>query len=125
MEMEIPFERDAMIGKPTPLNLDVADTCLYVALKYLYTAYRRGLISREQGAEEKKRLVFNWAEDKSKVQFLDRQSQALKDKIGAAADRYKSEPTIENADKLYAAFYNLPDDWRQNKNEAKQDESVP
>ena len=31
-------------------------------------------------------------------------------------DEYKNNPCIETAEKLYAAFYNLPDDWRNLKN---------
>ena len=113
---EIPFERDAMDGKPVPKQLDIADSCLYIALKNLYAMYHNRLISRDDAKEEKQRLVYNWTKDKSNIEFLNRESETLRRKIGEASDMYKREPTIETADKLYAAFYNLPDDWR-NKNE--------
>lgn len=113
--MEFYFEKEAMRGQPLPKGLDVADSCLYIALKNLYAMYRRELISRKDAAEEKKRLVYNWETDKSKIEFLNRDSEALRDKIGAASDSYKENPCIENADKLYAAFYNLQDDWRNKK----------
>jgi hypothetical protein len=74
--------------------------------------YRKGLISRKDASEEKKRIVYNWTTDKSKIEFLNRDSDALKNKIGIASDEYKKNPCIETADRLYAAFYNLPDDWR-------------
>lgn len=109
---EFPFERDAMKGEPLPPKLDIADSCLYVALKNLYAMYYEKLISRSAATEEKKTLVRNWKEGKSKLEFLDRDSKALSEKIGSASKEYKNNPCIETADRLYAAFYNLPDDWR-------------
>ena len=110
---EFTFEREAMQGKPLPQGLDVADSCLYVALKNLYAMYQNKLISRKDATEEKRRLVYNWTTDKAKIEFLNRESETLRDKIGTASEDYKKNPCIENADKLYAAFYNLPDDWRE------------
>ena len=109
---EFSFEREAMQGQPLPKMLDIADSCLYVSLKNLYAMYRNKLISRKDATEEKKRLVYNWETDKSKIEFLNRDSEMLRDKIGNASENYKNNPCIENADKLYAAFYNLPDNWR-------------
>ena len=70
------------------------------------------MISRKDATEEKKRLVYNWETDKAKIEFLNRDSDVLRDKILVASEDYKNNPCIETADKLYAAFYNLPDDWR-------------
>lgn len=112
---EFPFEKDAMNGRPLPQGLDIADSCLYVALKNLYSMYRNKLISRKDATEEKRRLIYNWTTDKSKIEFLDRSSESLKIKIGAASDEYKNNPSIENADKLYAALYNLQENWRREK----------
>lgn len=110
--MEFPFERDAMKGEPLPPKLDIADSCLYISLKNLYAMYKKGLISRKDAKEEKKRLIYNWQTDKSKLDFLNRESEALKTKIEKASQEYMENPTIENADKLYAAFYNLSENWR-------------
>ena len=110
---EFTFEREAMQGKPLPQGLDIADSCLYVALKNLYAMYRNNLINRKDATEEKRRLVYNWTTDKAKLDFLNRDSETLRDKIGTASEDYKNNPCIETAEKLYAAFYNLPDDWRE------------
>ena len=110
---EFDFEREAMQGKPIPQGLDIADSCLYVALKNLYAMYRNKLISRKDATEEKRKLVYNWTTDKAKLEFLNRDSESLKNKIDAASEEYKNNPCIETADKLYAAFYNLPYDWRK------------
>ena len=109
---EFSFERQAMRGEPLPQGLDIADSCLYVALKNLYAMYRNKMIRREDATEEKRRLIYNWKTDKSKIEFLNRESEELRNKIGTASEDYKNNPCIESADKLYAAFYNLPDDWR-------------
>lgn len=114
---EFEFERDAMNGKPLPKGLDIADSCLYVALKNLYAMYRNKMISRKDATEEKQRLVYNWTTYKSKIEFLNRESEELRNKIGTASEDYKNNPCIETADKLYAAFYNLSDDWRSLKND--------
>ena len=110
---EFTFEREAMQGNPLPQGLDIADSCLYVALKNLYAMYQNKLISRKDATEEKRRLVYNWTTDKAKIDFLNRDSETLRDKIAAASEEYKNNPCVETADKLYAAFYNLPDDWRE------------
>ena len=110
---EFTFEREAMQGNPLPQGLDIADSCLYVALKNLYAMYQNKLISRKDATEEKRRLVYNWTTDKAKLDFLNRDAETLRDKIGAASEEYKNNPCVETADKLYAAFYNLPDDWRE------------
>ena len=110
---EFIFEREAMQGKPLPQGLDIADSCLYVALKNLYAMYQNKLISRKDATEEKRRLIYNWTTDKAKLDFLNRDSETLRDKIGAASEDYKNNPCVETAEKLYAAFYNLPDDWRE------------
>ena len=109
---EFTFEREAMQGNPLPEGLDIADSCLYVALKNLYAMYQNKLISRKDATEEKRRLIYNWTTDKAKLDFLNRDSETLRDRIGAASEEYKNNPCIETAEKLYAAFYNLPDDWR-------------
>lgn len=109
--MEFAFEREAMQGQPLPKGLDIVDSCLYIALKNLYAMYRNKLISRKDATEEKKRLVYNWETDKAKIEFLNRDSETLRDKIGAASEDYKNNPCAETADKLYASFYNLPDNW--------------
>ena len=117
--MQIEFEKGAMHGEPLPKGLDVADSCLYIALKNLYAMYRKGLISRKDATEEKSRLIFNWTTEKSKIEFLNREADALRDKIGTASEDYKSNPCIETADKLYAALYNLPNNWRTEIKEEK------
>lgn len=113
--MEFEFERKAMQNEPCPKTLDIVDTAAYMALRFLYSMYRHGLISRQMATEEKKTIVYNWTTDKSKIEFLNRESETLKRKIGSASEKYAKEPTIENSERLYCALYNLPENWREHK----------
>lgn len=110
--MEFSFERQAMKGEPLPKGLDIADSCLYIGLKNLYSMYFNKQIARKDATEEKDRLVFNWTKSKSELNFLNREALALSNRILMATEEYKINPCIKTADKLYAAFYNLPDNWR-------------
>ena len=110
--MEFPFEKMAMKGNPLPKGLDAADTCAYISLKNLYAMYYNKLIDRKRAAEEKQTIIYNWRELKSQIEFLSRDCLALKDRIFSASEKYKSDPSVQTADSLYAAFYNLPEEWR-------------
>ena len=117
MEAEFTFERAAMNDEDMPRGLDIADACFYTALRIIYKAYHNGVIDRKTGTELKKQLTRAYERDKSKVEFLDRSAIALNDRIKKASEEYKSNRTLENAHELYAAFYNLSDDWRSLEND--------
>lgn len=110
--MVFDFERLAMAGEPVPKDLDIADACLYMGLKYLYAMHKARLMDRKTATEEKRNLVFCHQKIKSQIEFLNRESEALRARIHEASENYKKNRTLENADKLYAAFYNLPEEWR-------------
>ena len=116
MPDEFTFERSAMNDEDMPRGLDIADACFYTARRITYQAYHNSVIERKTGIELKKQLTRAYESDKSKVEFLDRSALALNDRIKKASDAYKYNRTLENADELYAAFYNLSDDWRNLKN---------
>lgn len=107
MTVEFTFERAAMNDEDMPRGLDIADACFYTALRIIYKAYHNGVIDRKTGTELKNQLTRAYASDKSKVEFLDRSTLALNGRIKKASEAYKSNRTLENADELYAAFYNL------------------
>ena len=104
---EFPFERAAMNDEDMPYGLDIADACFYAAMRIIYRAYHNGAIDRKTGAELKKQLSRAYKSDKSEVEFLKRSALALNDRIKKASEAYKLNRTIENADELYNAFYNL------------------
>ena len=110
---EFDFERDAMAGKPCPKKMNIVDTCVYISLKNLYAMYKAGLISRKDAQEEKKTLIYNSTMWYSMLEFLDRENKSVAQKMSATAEEYRKNPTIENAEKFFAAFYNLPENWRE------------
>lgn len=110
--MEFWFERKALKGDPVPDELDFMGSCLYEAFRSLYAMYKDGQITKRSAAIEKKKIVDKYITMKSKADFLSRESLALSERISSASETYKNNPTIENADRMYAAFYRLPDDWR-------------
>ena len=116
MAAEFPFERAAMNDEDMPSGLDIADACFYTALRIIYKAYHNGVIDRKTGTELKNQLSIAYVSDKSEVEFLKRCALDLNDRIKKASEEYKSNRTLENADELYAAFYNLSDGWRSLKN---------
>ena len=107
-----PFEKEAMNEEPIPVGLDIADQFLFLGLRCLYAMHRRGLIGRENASKEKEKLIFQWKTEKSKLEFLSREAVELSDRIKNASEEFKKNRTLENADALYAALYNLPNDWR-------------
>ena len=116
MAAEFPFERAAMNDEDMPRGVDIADACFYTALRIIYKAYHNGEKKKKTGTELKKQLTRAYVSDKSEVEFLKRSVLDLNDRIKKASEAYKSNRTLENADELYAAFYNLSDDWRSLKN---------
>lgn len=107
MTAEFTFERAAMNDEDMPRGLDIADACFYTAMRIIYKAYHNGAIDRKTGTELKNQLKRSYVSDKSKVEFLNRSALELNDRIKKASEAYKSNRTLENADELYAAFYNL------------------
>lgn len=111
--MEFPFERDARAGKPPSKYFDIADLCAYIAMQHLYALYDDGRIDINTARDEKKTVYDSWVFHKSAVDFVNREGHLGSIKIKSAFAAYKEKPTRENADKMYAAFYNLSDDWRE------------
>lgn len=106
------YEREAAEGRSTPDGLPASDTAAYMALRALYMQYSAGLIDREAARAEKAEIAKAYAALRSREEFLMRESDALRGRIGAASEAYRREPTRENADRLYAAFWGLPEGWR-------------
>lgn len=106
------YEREAAEGRPAPDGLAASDAAAYMALRALYMQYSAGLIDREAARAEKAEIAKAYAALRSREEFLMRESDALRGRIGAASEAYRREPTRSNADRLYAAFWGLPEGWR-------------
>lgn len=87
---------------------------LIMAQKFFLKArllYQSG-VSPTQGAREMTELERTYESDMKSEKRLFEISQLWK-RIEPAAREYANGPSIETADRFYAAVYNLPDDWRK------------
>lgn len=110
-DLELSFERDAANNRPMPHGLSQAQQKAYVNLRELHKRFREGAMDKAEAAREKRLIVEAYAMEHSKEEFLERSALELSERISAASKVYRENRTIENADALYAAFYNLPADW--------------
>ena len=97
------YERAAMNGAPMPDGLSLEDMSAYQFLVLLYERYRRKQITREQAAEEKRRMLGELGKRKRSTAFESklmlyhsRQTKAAESALNA----YRKDRTLENADHL-------------------------
>lgn len=109
--MELPFERDAANDRPMPRGLTQAQQKAYVTLRELHRRFRSGAMDKAEATMEKRLIVEAYTMERSKEEVLDRSVLELRERIAVASKAYREHRTVENADALYAAFYNLPEDW--------------
>lgn len=97
------YEQKAMNGEPMPDDLDWLDQRMYIALRNLYSDTRSGVISRETGVKEKKRLAASYQQERKNEEFnrkwVHHTVQLWKD-IEAADNQYRTDRTLEHADLL-------------------------
>lgn len=113
------WEIRAIRNEPVPHGLSLAECKAYLSLRTLYRDYREGKVSKTKAQDDKRAIINAFTREKGEEVFLSRQALSLKERISDASQRYADNPTIENADALYAAFWNLPQDWRERKDELR------
>lgn len=91
-----------------PNGLSLSEQKAYWLLKELYKAHRDKEITREQAKDEKAKIIAAFTLEHSEEEFLSRKALDLQERIKNASKAFKNERTLENADRLYAAFYGLP-----------------
>ena len=111
-KIELKYEPKTMRNEPIPSDLTGIDLLTYYALCYIYRLYNDKAIDRPTGTNMKQSLLRAYESanrTKDKYDFIwARLERSAKD--------YTMNPTKETADTFYAAVYNLPDDWRSEKN---------
>ena len=108
---ELSFERAAMKGEELPAGLKLTEQKAFYCLRLLYSDYHAEKITREQAAAEKQKIIFQMQEEIKTDEMNIRISQLWK-RIETAAGQYADNPSIEAAERFYAAVYGLPNDWR-------------
>lgn len=105
--MVFPFEREAANGAPMPDGLSLVDQCAFYFLQTLYQGLRTGTKTREQAAEEKGRMAYQYYKEKRTMEHWQRVGDHWSEIIRqteAAQNAYRKSRTLENADRLSAAL---------------------
>lgn len=117
MAKELSFERAAYLRQPMPDGLCLSEQKAFLSLRFLYAEFDRGVISKEQAALEKQKII-RQLEHELKVDKLNEQISQLWKRIEIPALEYAKNPTRKTADAFHAAVYGMPDDWRNDRNKA-------
>lgn len=112
---ELSFERAAYLREPMPDGLCLSEQKAFLALRFLYAEFDRGVISKEQAALEKQKVIRR-LEHELKIDKRNEQISQLWKRIETPALEYAKNPTRETADAFHAAVYGMSDDWRNDRN---------
>lgn len=115
MAKELSFERAAYLRQPMPDGLCLSEQKTFLALRFLYAEFDRGVISKEQAALEKQKLLARMNHE-LKIDKQNEKIAHLWKRIEIPASEYAKNPTRKTADAFYAAVYGLPEDWRNDRN---------
>ena len=115
MTKELSFERAAYLRQPMPDGLCLSEQKAFLALRFLYAEFDRGVISKEQAALEKQKLLARMNHE-LKIDKQNEKIAHLWKRIEIPALEYAKNPTRKTADAFYAAVYGLPEDWRNDRN---------
>jgi hypothetical protein len=91
-------------------KLSLAESLLWYRLRDLYRNFSQGSISKENAAAEKQKIVKQYNRDNALFGFYDSyvaKSAQMWRNIESAATAYRTNKTIENADKFVEAVYGV------------------
>lgn len=102
-----PWEKLAASNSPMPDGLDLPNQMAYAAMRNIYYSFKNKLISKEQAAEEKRKLKMNYEKMVETIAFEMKLAKHMCDTF-KATEHYRAEvrknPTPENALKLADAI---------------------
>ena len=99
-----------------PDRLPMEDQLLFLALRDLHSSHRRGIISREHGAAEKGKLLY---EHGKRARLRDirlrgsKHTAAMWGSIAKYTHAYRKDRTLENADKMLEGIEGEVFQWEQ------------
>ena len=91
-----------------PDGLPPVEQAAYQGMRYLYAVYRAGRLSKDAAAREKAALLRELTRAREREELRDRierKTAAMWKAIEAAANRYGTQRTLENADAFVKAVY--------------------
>lgn len=104
------LERAAMNGESMPKGLNGAEMVEFFGLDYLYRAFRAGLLSREDASAQKKKMLGELDKIKRRKSMDDsliEHTRNLWRTVGRYSDEYRKDRTLERADNIWRAAYDL------------------
>jgi len=97
--MVYPWEKQAKMGEPMPDGLKQSEQLAYQALAYLTARYKLKKIDAEQAKAERKKIDQQYAINSANEGYI-KWVTDLRTRIEIAHDRYRLDPTAENAELL-------------------------
>lgn len=112
--MTYPFERAAMQNDPMPEGLTGAEQILYQGLALLYSRYRSGQLSREQGRREKAQLVRRFEQQQFQCKTWEQMAKrwsALEPCVSRFRVAKTEQEAIKAARAVIETIYGVPMIW--------------
>lgn len=100
------LERMAKDGNEMPDGLEYPEQVMYLCLRMLYAQLRQGIIDRDTAIREKKRLLREYECYVFQHEMGKKWVRVIKNTELARAE-YTKNRTLENADKLMEAIYQV------------------
>lgn len=101
--VEFPWERAALYGEALPEGLNLEEQLAFLSLRHLAAAFRLKMVSQEQAAEEKRKILGEY-QRREEAEAFRRQVDAYHVKLTQATERAKAaclkDPTPENLRRL-------------------------
>ncbi len=103
---KFPYEEEAEYNHNPPDGLDAANLCTYISLRNLYFLKRKGGIDDAAFDELRANIVRTHNQLNDSLGLITR-CAGVWYRMEEAAIAFEKDKTIENAEAMYKAFYNL------------------
>lgn len=98
-------------------GMTCTDWLLWYMLRDIYRDFKAGRLDAEKGSERKKHSLSIWEKESFRVRQLNELADSagkMWKRVEMAANAYRLNRSLQNADKLIEAIYNVPVDHEQN-----------
>lgn len=92
-------------------GMTCTDWLLWYMLRDIYRDFKAGRLDAEKGAERKQHSLSIWEKESFRVRQLNELADSagkMWKRVEMAANAYRLDRTLQNADKLIEAIYNVP-----------------
>ena len=109
-----PWEQAAMRGDEMPDGLSLPDQMAYTAMRNIYNAYHKKIISRDVAAAEKRKVRKEYEQSVKEVNFQKKLAyfrSELSRKTEIASTDFRKNPTIEGAIRIVKIVDGIVSEW--------------